>query len=66
MTAPTVKSPCVNVCALDADDVCIGCFRSMDEIAGWGLLSDEQKQAVLVKADHRYAERYPPLITRSD
>jgi len=66
MNGQSIKSPCVNVCALDVDDVCIGCFRTMDEIAGWGRMSDPEKHAILVKADERYNERYPPLVKRTD
>lgn len=42
-----VKSPCINVCALDGEDVCIGCYRHADEIASWTMLSDEEKRDVL-------------------
>lgn len=49
----TVPSPCVSICALDANDICVGCFRSGREISDWGRLTDDQKQAVL----RRCAER---------
>lgn len=27
-------SPCIQICQIDADhDICIGCFRTLDEIA---------------------------------
>jgi len=45
--APGVPSPCINVCRLDAADVCVGCLRTRAEIAAWRALSDAQKQAVL-------------------
>ncbi|MDR3416017.1 MAG: DUF1289 domain-containing protein [Nevskia sp.] len=31
-----VPSPCVKVCILGSDKVCIGCGRHIDEIADWG------------------------------
>ena len=37
-------SPCVSICALDENDICVGCFRSGGEISIWGLLSDEEKR----------------------
>lgn len=42
-----VPSPCISVCRIDADSgLCEGCFRTLDEIAGWGMLADEEKRAV--------------------
>ena len=34
MTAPErpVASPCVSICALDEQDICTGCQRTVDEI----------------------------------
>ena len=28
-------SPCVRKCTLDDDDICVGCFRHIDEICAW-------------------------------
>ncbi|HEY9134221.1 MAG TPA: DUF1289 domain-containing protein [Pseudomonadales bacterium] len=42
-----VLSPCVDICALDEKDICIGCMRSADEILDWGIMSNEQKRLVL-------------------
>lgn len=44
---PFVPSPCISVCRMDAvTGFCEGCFRTLDEVAGWGLASDEEKLAV--------------------
>lgn len=44
----SVESPCRKLCALDpATRVCTGCGRSLDEIARWGGMSDDEKRAVL-------------------
>jgi len=48
-----VRSPCVGVCALDENDLCIACQRSGIEIAEWGVLSNEQKREVLRKVARR-------------
>ncbi len=42
-----VASPCINVCQMTADGVCEGCFRTLDEIACWSILDDDEKIAVL-------------------
>ncbi|HSC79449.1 MAG TPA: DUF1289 domain-containing protein [Chitinolyticbacter sp.] len=39
-------SPCVAQCQLDEDEVCIGCRRTVAEIAAWSRLDDAQKAAV--------------------
>ena len=51
----TVPSPCVSICALDDNDICIGCFRSGREISDWGRLSDDEKRAVLRRCVERSA-----------
>jgi uncharacterized protein len=53
--APT--SPCINVCTLDATDVCHGCYRHIGEIAAWSQLSAREQWAVLARAEHRRRER---------
>lgn len=43
-----VPSPCINVCTIDpGTGWCLGCYRSLDEIAGWRDFSAEEKRAVL-------------------
>jgi uncharacterized protein len=45
--ADKVRSPCVSVCALDADDVCIGCHRTGDEIMRWTRMDNDERREVL-------------------
>ncbi|MGE7991813.1 DUF1289 domain-containing protein [Pseudomonas sp. NPDC089554] len=42
-----VASPCVNVCALDEQDVCIGCQRTVQEITQWSRMDNPQRRQVL-------------------
>jgi predicted Fe-S protein YdhL (DUF1289 family) len=38
----------MNVCSMDASTgLCIGCLRTIDEIAGWSSFGDDDKRAVL-------------------
>lgn len=48
-----VESPCVRKCTLDDDDICIGCFRSIDEICTWGAAGNEQRREILQQAAAR-------------
>jgi len=49
-----VASPCVNVCVMDdATGLCRGCYRTLDEIARWSVMSDRDKRAVIVILEQR-------------
>ncbi|MEQ5837737.1 DUF1289 domain-containing protein [Marinobacter sp. R17] len=49
--AKPVRSPCVSVCALDEDDICVGCQRSADEITRWsGMTNDERRDVMRLVA----------------
>ncbi|AMX02963.1 DUF1289 domain-containing protein [Microbulbifer thermotolerans] len=48
-----VKSPCISVCALNAEDICEGCFRTGAEISRWGRMSNEERRAVLRSCTER-------------
>ena len=51
-----VPSPCISVCVMDADaGLCIGCFRTLDEIAAWSALDGAAKRAVLAASRERRA-----------
>ncbi len=45
--APDYSSPCNRVCTLDlATEVCVGCFRTLDEISGWTRFTNAQRAAI--------------------
>lgn len=49
-------SPCTKICTLDArGDICLGCARSIDEIAGWAQASAAQRAAILDQLPGRLA-----------
>lgn len=48
-----VGSPCVSVCQLDGEDVCVGCFRTADEITDWVMLDDDARLKVLERGRER-------------
>jgi uncharacterized protein len=50
-------SPCINICQLDENRFCRGCFRSLAEIASWSSLSTAQRLEVLEAVDRRRRER---------
>ncbi len=53
-TGQAMPSPCVSVCEMDeASASCKGCFRTLDEIAVWSILDDEEKHAVWTQIEAR-------------
>jgi uncharacterized protein len=42
-----VKSPCRNVCTLDHNGRCVGCYRHIEEIANWSVYPDEHKRNII-------------------
>jgi predicted Fe-S protein YdhL (DUF1289 family) len=51
-----MESPCVGVCALDADTrYCTGCFRTIAEITDWTRGSADWRQRVMAALPERRA-----------
>lgn len=48
-----VASPCIRHCCLDANDTCLGCFRTVEEIAAWSHSSDSARRRILARAEQR-------------
>lgn len=57
-------SPCIGICQLDGSETCFGCFRTIEEVAAWPLLSDPDRLAVLdlAKARAQAAEGCARLV----
>ena len=55
-----VASPCINVCRMDDDTgLCLGCFRTIDEIAVWSNASNDQRLTILLAVERRRSEHDP-------
>ncbi|SMO37992.1 DUF1289 domain-containing protein [Paracoccus laeviglucosivorans] len=51
-----IQSPCINICQIDPESgLCVGCLRSLDEIARWGGMSDKERQAIMDRLPERRA-----------
>jgi len=48
-----VMSPCVMICCLGNDDICLGCYRSVQEITYWNNFNNEERIEVLKRCDDR-------------
>lgn len=51
-----IISPCIGNCALDANDICVGCFRSIDEILVWGNANTEDRSQIIEQTLKRRSE----------
>ncbi len=44
----TVPSPCISICQMSPKTgLCVGCLRTIDEIANWSILPDDEKLKIL-------------------
>lgn len=52
-----MPSPCINVCRMDeGSGLCIGCWRTLDEIIQWSRSDDAAKRQVWQTIKQRVAE----------
>ena len=61
-----MNSPCIKICVLDEEDrYCLGCKRTLGEIARWGEMNDAERAAVLAQLPARRSDvaevSVPPL-----
>jgi predicted Fe-S protein YdhL (DUF1289 family) len=51
-----VASPCISVCRIDpGSGLCVGCLRTLDEIAGWIDLDDTARARLVAALPARRA-----------
>ncbi len=51
-----ISSPCVNVCAVDgASGMCVGCGRTLREIAAWSNYDEPRRLAIMAELPARMA-----------
>ena len=55
-----IESPCVRVCLIHPEArLCVGCYRTTDEIARWSRMTPEERRTVMVDLPAR-----APRLTR--
>lgn len=43
-----IQSPCVKLCVVHPEErICVGCFRTMEEIASWSRLTHEARAQIM-------------------
>jgi predicted Fe-S protein YdhL (DUF1289 family) len=67
MTQPTVPAaittPCIKVCYIDEPSgLCLGCFRTLPEIAGWQRLGEQDRARIMADLSARRAQIDPAKL----
>ena len=56
------NNPCVKNCCLNQQNVCLGCFRTLEEILAWHDYSEDDTKVAMLKCEKRktaYYVRFP-------
>lgn len=49
-----IATPCIKVCIVDGESgLCLGCFRTLNEIAAWASFPDETRDQLMVELPSR-------------
>ena len=52
-----VESPCVKLCVVHPEArLCVGCYRSIDEIGAWSRMTPEDRRAVMAELPGRASQ----------
>jgi predicted Fe-S protein YdhL (DUF1289 family) len=58
-----IVTPCIKVCVVDGESgLCLGCMRTLPEIARWSALDDETRGAVMRELPARRARISPEKL----
>lgn len=51
---PEPESPCVQICAIHPQEgICVGCYRTLEEIAGWSQMGPVRRRALMAELPGR-------------
>jgi uncharacterized protein len=55
-----MASPCIKVCCVEPKSgLCLGCYRTLPEIAQWARKSDEERDAITAQLSSRVKQLDP-------
>ncbi len=58
-----IATPCVNICVVDGESgLCLGCHRTLGEVAGWAALSDAERAEIMSALPARRARIRPEKL----
>lgn len=44
-----IPNPCKSICKLNDNNICIGCYRTKEEVAEWPKLTNEQRFVIITR-----------------
>ena len=49
-----VQTPCIKLCVVHPEErICVGCFRTIDEIGTWSRLTPAEREAIMADLPER-------------
>ena len=55
-----IATPCVKVCVVDGESgLCLGCYRTLAEVAAWSRLSEAEREAIMADLSRRRSRVSP-------
>jgi predicted Fe-S protein YdhL (DUF1289 family) len=60
---PPIATPCVQVCLIDGESgLCIGCQRTLPEVASWSRLTDAERAQIMTQLPDRRSRIRPEKL----
>ncbi|MCX7357129.1 MAG: DUF1289 domain-containing protein [Alphaproteobacteria bacterium] len=60
MQPQPISTPCIKVCAVSGlTSQCIGCGRTLQEIARWGAMGEAERKGIMAQLPDRLAVKPP-------
>jgi predicted Fe-S protein YdhL (DUF1289 family) len=61
----SIASPCIQVCVIDGESgLCLGCYRSLPEVAAWARFTDEERARLMSTLPGRRSRIDPEKLGR--
>jgi predicted Fe-S protein YdhL (DUF1289 family) len=58
-----IATPCIKVCVIDGESgLCMGCYRSLPEVAAWSRYSDTQRAEIMAGLEGRRSRIRPEKL----
>ena len=58
-----IATPCIKVCVVDGESgLCLGCFRTLNEIARWGGLPEMERDHLMATLPERRSRIRPEKL----
>jgi len=60
---PPIATPCIKVCVIDGESgLCLGCQRTLPEVASWSRLTDAERAAIMAGLAERRSRIRPEKL----